>query len=491
MLLLFAALERSIENEGKDFGDIDAPSLRDLVRKKNSKRHDEFRIRLSDDDQKVFADLINQIDSQKNGETPKIVENFNLFTKKIQELSEEEAKDFSKGLAGLQVVGITLSHTDDDPQYIFESMNSKGKPLSVSDLARNYMLMKLDSEEQEVLYKRYWLQMEDNLRCEENDYTELFLRDYLIAKIGEGVGKETKRIYEKFKEHYNKFKEHYNEGGLAAEKFLQELLKYSDFYSRLACPGKESNDKLSLAFNDWRGFSMAAQMPLMLALYASFADKCFSDQEFVRIVRMIESYVFRRWACNLPPNSRNMLFLSLIKQINSKEFADNSYFASIAQCLRAHGEDSKKRFPGDDEFASLLIGIDIYGDRQGSCRYVLRKLENSDPRERRDLDKLTIEHVMPQSLTSKWRKELGKNHEDVYSRFLHKLGNLTLTGHDPELSNKPFLEKRDYPGGYKESRLWLNDYVGEQEKWTQEEIEARGKILAARAVEMWPLPEVK
>ena len=485
MLLLFEALARSIENEEKDFGAITVPSLRKLIFNDSGRSDDRLRIRLSGDDQKVFADLMNQIDCS-NDKQSNIVENFNFFTDQIKELSQEDVNYFSKGLAGLRVVAILLSHTDDDPQYVFESMNSKGKDLSVTDLARNYLLMKLTPQKQEIFHKKYWLQIANNLKCKEEDFTEQFLRDYLICQKGEGVGKSTKRIYEQFKKRHEKSE-------LKIEEFLQELLIYSDFYSRIVCPGKEDNEELASAFDNWRGFSKEAQMPLMLTLYASFKNGCFNCQEFMQIVRMIGSYVFRRWACSMPPNARNAVFLELIAKINKGEFDNNHYFHGLSEFLRSPGEDSKKRFPGDDEFIEHLVGIDIYV-KGGNCWYVLSMLEKQGyGKEGIDLCPLTIEHIMPQKLTPEWKDSLGLDDDkckEMHASHVHKLGNLTLTGYNPELSNMLFLEKRDYEeGGFKSSPAWLNKELGQLEVWNQEEIEKRGKALAEIAAKkVWTLP---
>ena len=499
MMLLFEALARKIENDGKDFGALAADSLRRLICNDSGRGDDMYRIRLSSDDQKDFVDLMKKNASTENAEKSKILKNFNFFTEKIAELSEEEAKGFSKGLTGLRVVSISLSRRDDDPQYVFESMNSKGKPLRVSDLARNYLLMKL--EDQEEMHKKYWLQIENNLKCKEKvrspkekeqlyketDLTEQFLRDYLISKKGEGVGRSAKRIYDEFKTF------HKDSGFETTEDFLQELLTYSAFYSRIACPDKERNGRLAPALDNWRGFSKEAQMPLLLSLYASFDNGCFDDKEFVSIIRMLGSYVFRRWACNMPPNARNAVFLELITKINEGKFDNNHYFHGLSEFLRSPGEDSKKRFPGDDEFIEHLVGIDIYV-KGGNCWYVLSMLEKHGyGKEEVKVDGLEIEHIMPQKLTPAWKDSLGLDDDkckEMHESHVHKLGNLTLTGYNPELSNMLFLDKRDCEkGGFKKSPAWLNKELGQLEVWNQEEIEKRGKALAEIAAKkVWTLP---
>ena len=478
MVLLLEALARCIKQQDKDFGDVTASSLRRIICNEDYEGADRYKLRLSGDDQSAFIDLMTENDSGNDNQS-KINENFDFFFKKIKNLTSKQAKWFFQGLIGLQVVSILLKPNDDEPQHVFESMNSKGKPLSASDLVRNYILMKLRHEKQEELHRTYWRRIEKNLRFKEEDLLEPFIRDYLLYKKGESVGRETQRIYREFQVCFQNSKR-------TETEFLGDMLTHSTSYASFIFPGKTDDAKLSRTLEDWRGFAKEPSTPLMLALYACLRDECFDVDELGQIIHLIENYSFRRWACNLPPNARNAVFMDLIKKVNGRAEFKNGYFASLTKYFRA--QDNRKRFPGDEEFIHGLLGIDIYV-RGGYCRYVLSKLENYGQKERIDLDNLTIEHIMPQHLTLDWQEKLGKDYEAVHSRFLHKLGNLTLTGYDPQLSNKPFLEKRDYKGGYKDSPLRLNDYVGKQEKWTQEEIEARGKILAEQAVRVWAYPD--
>lgn len=476
-MLLLEALARCDEQTDKDFGDVSASSLRRIMRNDDYNGPDRHKLRLSDDDHSVFIDLMEGEERDSDSQS-KIRKSFDFFRKKIEQLEDEKAKWFSKGLLGLQVVSILLNN-DDDPQHVFESMNSKGNPLSASDLARNYILMKPSHKEQKELHGRYWRPIEINLQFdEEANLLEPFIRDYLLHKKGKSVGQGPRRIYKEFQERFQ-------ESECSEAEFLKDMRTHSDSYASFIFPGKIQNAELSRAFEDWRGFARESSTPLMMSLYACFRDRCFNEKEFCQIIRLIESFSFRRWVCNQPHNARNAVFMDLIQKINGREEFKDGYFAGLVKYFRA--QEGRRCFPVDEDFENSLPGIDIYGT---SCRYVLGKLENHGREERSELDSnITIEHIMPQTLTSEWEKMLGENHEEVHLRFLHKLGNLTLTGHDPRLSNDPFLVKKDK--GYKGSSFRLNEYVRQAEKWTQEEIEERGKILAARAVEVWALPEVK
>ncbi len=485
VLLLLEALARSLEREEKDYGEMTVSSLRRLMCNEDYVGDDRYKIRLSRDDQQHFVDVMAQYESGYDEGSSKIKQNFEFFLGKINYLGDEEARQFIKGLIGLQVVSILLHHNDDDPQYVFESMNSKGKSLSVSDLIRNYMLMRESQASQEEMYEQYWRPIEINIG--KREFLDSFLRDYLVAKKGEGVGRTTKRIYEEFKSLYKS-------SDLGAEQFLQDMVLHSEFYARLLYPAdKESNPKLSCILEDWSRLSPDAPTPLMLALYASFHSDSFSDDDFVRIIRLVESYFFRRWACGMPANARHAVFLELIEKLNVKTDLEHSgYYLGIEEFFRNLSEldvDNNKWFPGDQEFLNGLLKADI-GSKGSQCWYALIRLEKSGyGQDNINLDDLRIEHIMPKKLDQDWEHKLGYQYEEIYTDYLHKLGNITLVRYGPRLSQKPFLEKRDWPeDGFGDSALWLNELLGRWLVWNPKKMEKRGKILATKAAEVWALP---
>lgn len=242
------------------------------------------------------------------------------------------------------------------------------------------------------------------------------------------------------------------------------------------------------ALEDWKCLSKDGLSQIMLALYAKFKDNCFNTDQFVQIIRLLESYFFRRWACGLPPKARHDTFLDLIKKIKDNKIERNAYLSDISQSFLELGVD-QYRFPKDDEFIEGLLKKDIYSTgRSGYHKYVLGKLEyHSNPKER---ETLTVEHIMPKTLTPEWESDLGKNHKQIHEDYLHKLGNLTSTGNNPELGQMTFKKKRDKPEiGFKESRLWLNRSLGQLKVWGEKQIKARGKYLAERATKVWGFPK--
>ena len=269
---------------------------------------------------------------------------------------------------------------------------------------------------------------------------------------------------------------------------------HSEYYAQLVSPNKEGSPKLVYALKNWQDLNKEGPTPLMLVLYAGFKNNRFDEDEFVEIIRLIESYVFRRWSLGMPTNVRNDVFNDLINKLNNQqdEFERNGYFASVEKHFCELGDNGPKRFPGDKEFEEHLCEIDIYSKGKSSRhRYVLSKLENyGHEMERVDPDSLTVEHIMPQNLTSEWEEAIGWGDENdkMHKKYVHRLGNLTLTGYNSTLSRKPFAEKRDCEGGFGDSPLWLNQGLANLLVWNIKKIEKRGKTLARRALKVWALP---
>ena len=229
----------------------------------------------------------------------------------------------------------------------------------------------------------------------------------------------------------------------------------------------------------------------MLALYAEYKSGCFDTNQFVHIIRLLESYFFRRQVCDLPQKARHDTFLALIQKIKNNEIGRNAYLSGISKFFRELGL-GKDRFPRDEEFVEGLLKKDTYSTGKGGYhKYVLSKIENyAHAKERFSPHSLTVEHIMPQQLTPEWKRDLGKEHAKIHKDYLHKLGNLTSTGYNPELGQLTFIEKRDLPGkGFKASPLWLNQPLKKLKAWGKKQIEAREKYLAERATKVWGLPK--
>ena len=405
----------------------------------------------------------------------RVKENFEFFETKVKELGENIAP-LCKGLGKLVLVDISLDRSYDNPQLIFESMNSTGLELSEADLIRNYVLMGLEPDQQEKLYTDYWRPME--MAFGQDAYSKHFdgfMRHYLTIKTGNIP--RIDRVYEEFKS----YAEGKDQPSLNVEILLANLSEYANYYCFIAL-GKEPQPELAAAFRDIQELRVDVSYPLMLEMYDDYRKNMLSLKDFTNAVRYIESYVFRRAICSIPTNSLNNTFATFGRALKKEHYLES---------MLAHFQQmpSYRRFPNDEEFSRELQTKNLYNARTS---YWLRKLENHDRKEPVPVHEYTIEHIIPQNenLSEGWQNSLGEDWRSIQETWLHTLGNLTLTGYNSEYRDKPFVEKRDMKGGFKESPIRLNEGLGELDIWDENTIRDRAKRLANVAVTVWKGPSL-
>lgn len=406
----------------------------------------------------------------------RLKENFEFFEAQVGQLGDDLTA-LCKGIAKLIIVDISLSRDQDNPQLIFESMNSTGRELSQADLIRNFVLMGLEPTRQTRLYEDHWRPMEVAFGQEGyGEHFDWFMRHYLTVKTGDipKIGD----VYEAFKAHARQPK--IAEKGVDA--LVADIQTFGDYYCAMAL-GKETDKELAVAFQDLRELKVDVAYPFLLELYHDYLNGTLAKMDFLQAVRLVEAYVFRRAVCAIPTNSLNKTFATF-----SRALKKDRYLESIQAHLLTL--PSYRRFPGDDEFKRELAERDLYNFRSRS--YWLRRLENFERKERVPVDEYTIEHILPQNdkLSAKWREALGLEWQRVQERWLHTLGNLTLTGYNAEYSDRPFADKRDMKGGFKESPLRLNEGLGGLDTWNEVAIQERAKRLAEQAAKVWGAPRL-
>ncbi len=433
-----------------------------------------YKLLLSQTD-KASVTAIVGVAEQPKEPSLRVTQNFRLF----EDLVGGCKGDFvavCKGLAKLVVVDIALNRDQDNPQLIFESMNSTGRELSQADLIRNFILMGLQPQLQTHLYEQYWRPMEVDFGQEAyGTHFDGFMRHYLIVKTGEipNVG----AVYEAFKAHARSPK--VDQAGV--EELVKDIRNFARYFCAMSL-GAETDPGLKLAFHDLRELKVDVAYPFLLELYHDYATGTLPGPELVAAVRLVEAYVFRRSICAIPTNSMNKTFTTF-----SKALKKDRYLESIEAHMML--QPSYRRFPGDDEFRRDLHTRDLNNFRSRS--YWLRRLENYGRKERVSVDEHTIEHILPQSenLPAAWKAELGPEWERVRQTWLHTLGNLTLTGYNSEYGDRPFAEKRDMEKGFKASPLLLNGGLGQLQRWDEDAIKARAGRLADIALEVWAAPK--
>ncbi|WRC52193.1 DUF262 and DUF1524 domain-containing protein [Helicobacter pylori] len=428
-----------------------------------------FRLILSESDRDTLLSLIDKDRRKPSEPSVKIVENFELFEKWISK-NTDKLETIFKGLEKLMIVWIALKKEKDDPQLIFESMNSTGKDLTQTDLIRNYILMGLEPEKQEIFYKKYWRAMEEDFKQNETLLNQ-FVRHYLTIKTREIPN--INKVYEAFKDYQQK-------KGTEIEVLLQDLQKYCKYFCQIVFK-KEADKDLNKALSFLVDLEMDVIYPLLLELYSDYSDKVLSNADFISIIYLIESYICRRAVCGIPSNGLNKFFPSFTKKIDKKQYLKSveEHFGSLT---------GNQKFPNNDEFKKHFITIDFYHFQKRE--YFLERLENFNTKEPVNTQECTIEHIMPQTLTEEWKRDLGGNFQAIHDKYLHTIGNLTLTGYNKEYSNNSFQEKRDMEKGFKQSPLKLNQSLKDLEVFGEKEIEKRANDLADWALKIWTYPKL-
>ncbi|GAA6781663.1 DUF262 and DUF1524 domain-containing protein [Helicobacter pylori] len=428
-----------------------------------------FRLILSESDKDTLLSLIDKDKRKPSEPSSKIMENFKLFEEWIRK-NTNQLETIFKGLEKLMIVEIALEKGKDDPQLIFESMNSKGMELAQTDLIRNYVVMETEIEKQEGFYNKYWRAMEEDFK-QNKKWFDRFVRHYLTIKTREIPN--INKVYVAFKDYWQK-------EGIGIEDLLKDLQKYCGYFCRIVFK-KEADKDLNKALGFLVDLEMDVIYPLLLELYSDYSDGVLSKADFIPIIALIESYICRRAVCGIPPNGLNKFFASFTKHIQKDEYFESlkAYFGSLT---------NNQRFPNNDEFKDCFITIDFYKFKKRE--YFFERLENFDRKERVYTHEYTTEHIMPQTLKEEWEKDLGENFQAIHDKYLHTIGNLTLTGYNQKYSNKSFQEKRDMEGGFKDSPLRLNQSLRDLESFGEEEIKKRANDLADLALKIWTYPNL-
>ncbi|MFV4961022.1 DUF262 domain-containing protein [Lactobacillus delbrueckii subsp. allosunkii] len=407
--------------------------------------------------------------------------NFQFFQDEIlkQRISIDELWE---AIQHLIVIDISLRRSEDNAQLIFESLNSTGVDLTEADKIRNFVLMNLPADQQEDYYNKYWHPIE--LDTEEgNEYhVSEFIRNYLTFKLKKApaMGK----VYQVFKRFIEQKK-------MTTEAVLQDLLKYAGYEKQIR-KSQSPSDKVNVLLKRLAVLEVSVTRPFILPLFDYWQEGNITADEVATILGSVESYIFRRLICGMQNNSLNKLFATLFS--DSLKYVDQSdnYVDIINYLLLSKTEVS--HFPTDDEFAESIETRDAYNMRQQTKYYLFDRLENQDSLERVNVidgmqnNRYTIEHIMPQTLSSAWKKELGNGYQAIYDRWDNRLANLTLTAYNSSYSNKSFYEKKTAENGFDHSGFRLNDFVKGCDQWTEKELIERSELLKQTALKLWPMP---
>lgn len=470
LLLLIAVRNFLAEGEGSA-GASSLPTADEIsdyyLINRHAKGEERHKLQLRRTDHSSLAGLLDSTEPSAPL-AERIIENFGFFQDKVQ---EADLGVLIAGIRKLVAVQVVLLRGQDDPQLIFESLNSTGLELAQADLIRNFVLMRQEEQVQSSLYNNFWRPMEVEFDARYRSDFDKFVRDYLTLRLEPSNHLRTSEIYRTFRDYF------YQQGGEpAAAQILGDLRQFAKYYVAYTM-AIHSNTDLNRAFRRLRTLVDVAGPLMMRLLHCHEVVGTLSVAELIEASELLESYVFRRSVCELETRSLGRIFASLAFEVKEAEPLQSLKIAIALQ-------GSNRRLPDDAEFRHSLETRNVYSMRQ--CHYLLDRIENNS-KERIDTSEFTIEHILPQNprLSKEWRAMLGDSWKEIQETWVHRLGNVTLTGYNPEYSDRPFDAKMSMEGGFADSPLRLNKFVKGQEKWTETEIEKRGKQLVASALKIW------
>lgn len=443
---------------------------------------DKYKLLLNVQDKETYIKLIDNTIFTVNKPATNIIKCYEFFYEHIEDFIKQHGQidEIYAGIFKLSLVSISLDKDSDNPQMIFESMNSTGKDLSQTDLLRNYLLMDLTPEKQTRLYKTYWKPMEELFGEDiyKNDVNKFdyFIRDFLTLKSDTGYICKINNVYENFKRYYLDNN---------CEKFavLKDLFTYAKYYACIDLL-QENDNELKLYWQEFKKLDNHVVYPFLLKLYDDYSRQILIKEDFKKILQVVISYLWRRAICEIPTNSLSKTFAILYQAVNKDDYVNSIIKALVFK-------SSYKRFPSDYEVREKLQTKDIYHFRLR--KYLLEALENYYHKEPIDLNtaNYTIEHIMPQNIEHNlsWQQMLGEDWQEVHSLYLHTLGNLTITGYNAEMSNKSFWEKVNGESGFKHSHLKLNESIAQCDVWNKKSIQRRTNILTDIILKIWKYPE--
>ena len=441
----------------------------------------QVKLWLKKEDQKIYEALLDK--TEKNQYGSRILENYKYFYD-IYTKDSISVDDFFNALKKLEIICITLDEYD-NAQLIFESLNSTGLELTEGDKVRNFIMMGVPVTKQEEYYNKYWEKIEEHT---EKDVSR-FIRDYLSLKQNKTPRED---------EIYYAYKRYYIDSNTDIQKNLEDILYYASIYEKIVTAETGCGDKrIDDCINRMNRLDVTLIRPFQMRVLDLKIKNKISNSDLLYIFQIVESYILRRFICGVPTNSLNKFFVTLDKEISkfNRKYneSDNTYKDLFSYVLIS--KNGNARFPKDEEFSDALSVVPLYEKSKKYQIYMLDRFENFETIETKDVyehieaGEYSIEHIMPQNLTEAWKKDLGVNANEIHADWLHRLANLTLTGYNSKLRDRPFIEKRDAEiSGYRSSGLRLNQIIGTKNGWGLEELQERNSLLVKMAKEIWSYP---
>lgn len=495
--LIFKILEDLARNGNKKFGISADVSLAEKIKEnclfnKYSKLESKSKLILTKTDNSTLQQLLNNGRKSFSSDETVLINNYDYMASQILPLIKEYSLEtFYDNLNKLMIVDVGLYQQTDNPQQTFESLNATGKELEDGDLIRNFLLMNLTSERQKFIYENYWYPIEESLGV----YLTFFFINFLYME--KGTSTNIKNLYKEFKVYfYDKYESHDN-----IEELTIKLFEYSKYFNLIICnfENTKDDDRLVAALKSLNRLEFNSYIPLLMPIIHEYrvGHEILNEQkepeirklslgDLLKIIHYIESFLLRRNICGIPTNSLNPIFRTIWSDID----IDNILYSF---CENLIWLEDNKRFPTNEEFLESLMDVPLYN--YGNCKLILEELEKFDNKEApKTFESLQIEHVLPKTnndpykLSETWREMLGKNWKEVRNTWIHRLGNLTLTGYNPEYSDYDFNKKKSMKNGLCQSSLRLNQFICKCTTWDENTLKERAEYLSKKIIEIWKYP---
>lgn len=478
-LLVICSLLRDRAKKEKKLAEVSKIEDYFLFNRYTKNPDSEFKLLPSEADRKAFQAIARAKNVSELSDGSQLSGAYEFFSNKLDD-NNLRTETLLKCIQNLKMVSINL-RSEDDPNRIFETLNSRGRDLDQSDLVRNYFMMSMKNEKLATqLYADEWFPMQQSFgrdTKERLNNLELFLRHYLVMRSHSTI--KENEVYERIQKRL-RFK-----GEEEKMEELKIICKYARYYQKLLFPSQEKNVKIRRGIDRLNRLDVGVSYPFLLRIYRlySIQEPKIDEDDFVEILNLIESYIIRRLFHRLKPNSLNKVFASLC------ELDSDKLSSKLTKVLNEKESWSVQYFPDDDDFREDIKSCDIY--HSGACDFILESFEESIGHpEPVKSEELTIEHVMPETLNSGWEDYLGPKYEKIYSDYCHTLGNLTLVAGRPnsKISNDAFESKRQE--WYFKSNVSLTKEIASKwHNWRRKQIEERAEMLADRAIKIWPHPD--
>lgn len=453
-----------------------------LVNKYVHNESSKLKLKQTDTNSKAFQAIM--VGTEKEFHTySNVIENFNYFKSRIT--SQADFHTIRNGLKRLIFVEISLERDKDDPQRIFESLNSTGLDLSQSDLIRNFILMDLEPRDQNRIFENIWNPIEENARDlkRQKSLVSEYIRDYLTLKTKRIPNKSS--VYVEFKKLYP------NKKDVSYQQELENIKALSVHYKKLVNPHVLSDVNLKRELEYISRLEINVAYPFLLQVFEDSENGLIDTATLLKILKLIQSYTWRRFIVGLPTSALNKIFMTLYSEIDRED-----YYDSLALALMKKKGSAK--FPTNEDLHGALKEKDLYNTQPKNRNYLFELLENYNNREYVDTSSelITIEHIFPRNPNDQWSLDLSSEDYFIFKeKKLNTLANLTLSGNNGLLSNKSFSEKKtmnkdDGEQGYSYSRLWLNTYLKDIDTWNLEKYEERFNLIFERFIKIWEYPDL-